>query len=217
MRTRTAYEHVRTTVRGAILDGTLSGGTHLVQSELATELGVSTTPVREALRDLAAEGLVVLDPHRGALVRALGMAEVREVYELRMVLEPIMVRRVVQQVTDIQLQRAEDLCDQMDKEADPGAWVALNRGFHGTLNEPDNGSRLAGILSGLRDSAAAYVAVSLDVVKHREEANSEHRKILEFYQRGDQDAAVEFTLQHMQSTLRVLEQVHSEGILRSVQ
>lgn len=213
MRTRTAYEHVRTTVRAAILDGTLSGGTRLVQSELATELGVSTTPVREALRDLAAEGLVVLDPHRGALVRALDMAEVREVYELRMVLEPVMVRRVVQQVTDVQLQRAEDLCDQMDKETDPGAWVALNRGFHGTLNEADKGSRLAGILSGLRDSAAAYVAVSLDVPKHREEANSEHRKILEFYRRRDQDAAVEFTLQHMHSTLRVMEQVHSGGIL----
>jgi DNA-binding GntR family transcriptional regulator len=69
---RTAHEYVRNSLREGILRGSLVGGTRLVQSEIASELEVSTTPVREALRDLATEGLVQLDAHRGAVVLQLG-------------------------------------------------------------------------------------------------------------------------------------------------
>ena len=168
-----------TALRAAILDGSLSSGEHLVQTQLAAELGVSTTPVREALRDLAKEGLVTIDAHRGALVRPLSMSEVREIYQLRTTLEPLMVSRVIGLLADEQLDRAERLRRQIEDETDIGAWVGLNRDFHAVFAEPDQGSRLADILTGLRDSATPYVALSLNArPEQTQRANEEHSELL---------------------------------------
>ena len=130
-RTRTVHEYVLKSLRDAIIDGRLTGGTHLVQTDLATQFEVSITPVREALRDLATEGLVAFDPHRGALVRILDLDEVREVYELRMALEPLMVRRVIERITSEQLAHADELRHQMEQTESVSAWAELNRQFIG--------------------------------------------------------------------------------------
>lgn len=213
-RASTAYEHVRATLRAAVLDGTLPAGARLVQTELATALGVSTTPVREALRDLAKEGLVLFDAHRGAVVRPLEITEVREIYQLRMALEPLMVARIVARLTDEQLDRAERLCNRMEQEPDIGVWVNLNRDFHATFSEYDAGSRLESMLAGLRDSAAGYVALSLDARSQQvDEANAEHRELLGIYRQRDEAAAVALTLQHLQSTLVAITDAHHQGRL----
>lgn len=211
---RTAHEFVCRTLRAAVLDGTLPGGARLVQADLAQQLGVSTTPVREALRDLATEGLVVLDPHRGALVRALDIDEVRELYDLRMTLEPMMVRRVMSTITADRLDRAAELQRRMEEPSDSSEWARLNRDFHALFGEPDDGSRLARILAGLRDSAAPYVALSL--VSRPEqvaEANAEHAEMLALYRSGDVERAVELTLTHLRSTVRAIEDAHALGRL----
>lgn len=208
-RARTAHEYARETIRAAVLGGTLAGGARLVQSELAEELGLSTTPVREALRDLATEGLVIFDAHRGALVRSLDPDEVREIYELRMTLEPLMVRRIIEDLTDVQLARAAELQHRMDEPCDPSAWAELNREFHAIFSEDDSRSRLAGILAGLRDSAAAYVALSLNARSEQaSEANTEHAALLDHFRRRDVDAAVQLTVQHLRATLAALEETH---------
>ena len=182
-RSRTAHEYVRDTLRAAVLDGTLRVGVRLVQSELAERLGVSTTPVREALRNLASEGLVVFDPHRGALVRSLDMAEVRELYELRMTLEPIMIRRVIDAVTPEQLAAAAELQRRMDQPCSSSTWAEVNREFHALFSAADGSSRLAGLLDGLRDSSAPYVARSLIARPEQiKEANAEHAALLGMYQ-----------------------------------
>ncbi len=213
-RATTAYEHVRAALRAAILDGSLSSGEHLVQTQLAAELGVSTTPVREALRDLAKEGLVTFDPHRGALVRPLTMSEVREIYQLRVTLEPLMVARVIGLLEEEQLDRAERLRLRIEDETDIGSWVGLNRDFHAVLAEPGRGSRLADILTGLRDSAMPYVALSLNArPEQTQQANEEHAELLERYRRRDERAVVELTLQHLQSTLAAIEAAHAGGVL----
>ncbi len=76
---RTAHEFVKDSLRRAILRGDLSGGSRLIQADLATMLNVSTTPVREALRDLATEGFITLDRHRGGVVRELNWSEMEEI------------------------------------------------------------------------------------------------------------------------------------------
>jgi DNA-binding GntR family transcriptional regulator len=186
-----------------------------VQAELASQLGVSTTPVREALRDMASEGLVVFDPHRGAIVRPLDMEEVREIYELRITLEPLMVRRVADLITDEQLDRADGLAARMRIETNLSTWVELNREFHSVFSEIGEGSRLAGILASLRDSASAYVSLSLEARPEQvPQANHEHDELVKLYRERDADGALELTLQHLRSTLAAIEEAHERGGIR---
>lgn len=211
-RSRTAHEYVREVLRSAVLSGTLRSGQRLAQTEIAEQLGVSTTPVREALRDLATEGLVVFDPHRGALVKSLDIEVVRELYELRITLEPLMVRRVIVAAAPDQLARAEELQKRMETISDTGPWSALNREFHSVLNEAQKGTRLSKILDGLRDSATPYVALSLSAgPSHVEQSNIEHAKLLSLYRKKAVDEAVELTLAHLRATLAVIEKAHERG------
>src|SRR3990172_11947171 len=92
---QTAHEFVRGVLRRAILNGELASGSRLVQAELAAMLDVSTTPVREALRDLATEGLVQFDPHRGAIVSELSSEDVHAISAFRTVLDPLALGRAV--------------------------------------------------------------------------------------------------------------------------
>lgn len=205
-RSRTAHEFVHGALRHAILRGDLPGGTRLVQAELATQLDVSTTPVREALRDLANEGLIRFDPHRGAIVREMRIEEVREIYELRKLLEPMSIRRAVDRISDRELQRATDLQNQMDTERDPGRWVELNRAFHAVFADAADSPRLQSILAGLRDSAAVYVGLSLKVQPTRmKTGNDDHHALLDAVRRRDADAAAEIELRHLESTMRSIE------------
>ncbi|GLW10727.1 GntR family transcriptional regulator [Microtetraspora sp. NBRC 13810] len=213
-RNRTAHEYVLTTLRSAILGGTLKGGARLVQAELATELGVSTTPVREALRDLATQGLVSVDPHRGAVVRSLDIAEVREIHELRTTLEPLMIRRVIGHLTPDDLAHVEHLQRAMEREPGHAAWIDLNRGFHAALCRPADGSRLAGILAGLRDSAIPYVNLALGASpQHLHKANTDHHTLVGLYRAGDAEGAVRLTLQHIDATLVTIEKAHDDGLI----
>jgi DNA-binding GntR family transcriptional regulator len=210
----TAHSYVLERLRRAILDGDLPGGTRLRQVELASEFAVSITPVREALRDLAGEGLVVFDPHRGSTVRRLDLNEVREIYEMRIALEPIMVRRMVGNVDADRLNEAERLIRKLDRIKDRAIWSELNLQFHACFNDTDKSSRLATTLNGLRDSASSYVSLSLQASPDRRaESNLEHAQILESYRNGDTERAIEISVQHMQTTLSTIEVAHDQGIL----
>ncbi|MGH3501057.1 MAG: GntR family transcriptional regulator [Nocardioidaceae bacterium] len=202
---RTAHQFVRDTLRRAILSGTLGGGTRLVQADIAAQLKVSTTPVREALRDLAADGLVLFDPHRGAVVHELDVGEFVEVYQIRTALEPLAIRKAAQHITDQQLDAAGALQAKMDGEADPGAWTDLNRQFHSLLEEAARSPRLLSIVKSLRDTAAIYVGHSLKVEPDRmAEGNHEHRGLLDALRRRDADGASALLEEHLGATLRAV-------------
>lgn len=205
---RTAHEYVRDTVRQAILGGTLKGGTRLVQADLAQQLGVSTTPVREALRDLATEGLLQLDPHQGAVVKQLTYDEIQEIQDLTLVLEPEAMRKVAASVTDQTLRDAKRLADEMEavEAADVGRWADLNRRFHATIVQDLGPSRLVRILEGLRDGAAPYIGLTLQKPKNQlQAANRDHRRLLAALRDGDGDRAAEISAEHVRLTMWVLE------------
>lgn len=204
-RPRTAQEYARSEIRAAILSARFEAGRRLPQVELAAQLGISATPVREALRDLATEGLVALDPHHGAFVRGLKLSEVAEIYELRIQLEPIMVRRVIDKISEDQLRRATELYHKLDRTTDMAEWSSINRRFHSIFTEADEGSRLCVILNGLRDSASPYVALSLRwQPKHTRESNVEHGRLLELYRKRAVDEVIELTVQHLQGTMNII-------------
>lgn len=202
---RTAHQFVRDTLRRAILSGALAGGTRLVQADIAAQLKVSTTPVREALRDLAADGLILFDPHRGAIVHELHVGELVEVYEIRKLLEPLAIRKATQHLTDEQLATAAALQDKMEQEQDPGAWADLNWQFHALLERAANSPRLLSIVKSVQDTAAIYVGHSLKVEPERiAEGNREHRELLDALRRRDPDKAAEVLTAHLDATLRAV-------------
>jgi len=188
---RTAHEFVRETLRQGILRGDLSGGSRLIQADLATQLRVSTTPVREALRDLATEGLITLDRHRGGVVRELNWDDMAEIRQIRQQLEPLAISMAVTRITEEQLAEAERLCDRMADIDDLATWVALNLAFHSLFHEATGSKRLAGILTGLEEAAAVYVAqAQRSRPEIRRRAKAAHRALIEACRERDVERAI---------------------------
>jgi DNA-binding GntR family transcriptional regulator len=201
----TAHEIVRETLRHAILSGELPGGTRLVQAELAVQLRVSTTPVREALRDLASDQLIRFHPHRGAVVHELDMDELREIYEIRKALEPLAMRLAATRITKAQLKDAAALNARMEKETDPGGWVTSNWEFHALLEGAAGSPRLSTFVKSLQDSSALYVAHAVHIEPGvMRKGNADHRAILAALRAGDGDAAAETLARHLDTTLQAI-------------
>lgn len=202
---RTTHQFVRETLRRAILGGALTGGTRLVQADIAEQLEVSTTPVREALRDLAADGLIRFDPHRGAVVRELDLAELMEIYEIRAALEPLAIRKAAKRITPEQLAEAAALQDKMDAETDPGAWTELNTRFHRLLEAASGAPRLESIVRSVQEASAIYVAHSLDLQPARmRSGNREHRRLIAALKAGDGERAAKVLTEHLDKTLKAI-------------
>lgn len=211
---RTASQYVKDSLRQAILRGTIPGGARLVQADVARDLDVSTTPVREALRDLATEGLIRLDPHRGAIVHRLSYEETREIHHICKLLEPEALRQATEVVTDETLAEAAALMERMESETDAGRWADLNRRFHGTVIQDIAWQQLSEILRSLRDTAAMYVGRAIQArAGQMVEANRQHHEFLDVLRRGDAEAAGELSRRHLDLTLRTLEQ--SRHVLES--
>lgn len=208
---RTAHQEVRDALRQAILRGSLPSGTRLIQADIAREFGVSTTPVREALRDLVTEGLIDLGPHRGAVVTVLDAEDLREIHELTRMLEPEAVRLTAEYAVDADdlswLDRAEEIAHRMEATTDVGVWVDLNREFHSALVASLPRRRMLNMLQGLRDAAAPYVGLALRQrgYPHRL-ANDHHRWLIEAIRAGEGQLAARIAQHHVDLTAETLAQ-----------
>jgi DNA-binding GntR family transcriptional regulator len=210
-RHHTAHEFVLSTLWQAILDGSLSGGTRLVQAQIAVELNVSTTPVREALRDLAAHGLIHLDNHRGAVVAVMSAKDMADIYDVRLVLEPLAGRLAAQHASDEQLAVMASLQELMDAEPAVGAWAQRNREFHHVLADASGNPRLATILKRLQDAASIYVSAALRTTpSDRRPGNEHHRAILAALHARDPERAAAAVLQHLETTVAIVDGVLHE-------
>lgn len=207
---RTISGAVAARLRQEIIAGELPANTRLRQVEIARRLGVSTTPVREALRDLATEGLITLDAHRGAVVKQLDHAELVEIQSLTRILDAEAMRRVAQMGGDeASLVQAEAVAHEMETEPDVGRWVDLNGRFHELLATPLAGSRLYSILQGLRAAAAPYIALALRQQEYQLSlANEHHRAFVAVIRKGDTEAAQTLAREHVDLTTKTLELAH---------
>jgi DNA-binding GntR family transcriptional regulator len=207
----TTHEFVHATLRRAILSGALPGGTRLLQADIASQLSVSTTPVREALRDLAAEGLVVFKPHSGAVVRELNIVELAELYDIRRALEPLAIRRAAALISPEEIAAAQALAREMEQEKDPARWAELNRRFHHVVEGASQAQFILSVLKGVQDIAAIYVAHVLARKPSRiASGNREHRALLAALRRRDGDAAAALQAAHLDATLQAIQQADDE-------
>lgn len=194
----TAVDAVRDTLRAAILRADIPGGARLIQTDIATQLGVSTTPVREAMRDLASEGLVTLDSHRIGTVRTPDWDEMVEIVEIRHSLERAALRRAMENITDDELELARAIAGELAEEEDVGNWVQKNISFHTTFHKATRTSRLANILTALEEAGGVFVAQAQRLHPQiRRRAIAEHFALLDAFADRDVERAVEIQLGHI--------------------
>jgi DNA-binding GntR family transcriptional regulator len=201
---KTRPQEVAECLRDAILTGKLPGGQTLRQEELATQLGVSRIPVREALRQLEAEGFVVLQPHRGAVVAVLTPEEAIEIYDIRIALETQALRLAAPNLTRATLAQAEALLDKIDNEHNMARWAELNWQFHASLYAAANRPRLFEMIKQLHDNVGRYLRSSLRLGAHSKPSQKQHRALLAACKKKDAQAAVEILAQHLAATSQKL-------------
>lgn len=141
----TRHQSVEDELREAILTGAIPPGTRLLQVELAERYGVSRIPLREALRTLQSEGLVVIEPNRGAICRPLQAKDLADLYALRQSLEGLAVRSAAERFADVRVETAalRDHALEATEHRDLAALIGLDRDFHALLAEQSGNVHLA--------------------------------------------------------------------------
>ncbi|SEC74295.1 transcriptional regulator, GntR family [Streptomyces sp. 2231.1] len=190
-------QYVLDAIRHRILTGELTPGRALVESELAAQFGVSKTPVREALKTLAGTGLVVMNQYKGVAVRTVDADMAREVYDVRLLLEPEALRRTVRRGTS--LDAARDALTRADEAGDTAERSLANREFHRALYLPCGNPLLGRMLDEVRDQAALVSAAAWAADPSWEREAAEHREILRLALGGDADGAASALHAHIAS------------------
>jgi DNA-binding GntR family transcriptional regulator len=200
---RTAQGLVLDSLREAILTGKIRGGSRLVQEKISTRLNVSRIPVREALLQLEAEGLVRLEPHRGATVVWLSPKEINELSEIRLILMTAAVRQVVPHLVDDQVDRLEKIAQKEAVETRMAARSRLNRAFYSTLFERLDRPRLIDLMDKLERELVRYL-----VPWDRPPLG--HVEIAEACRRRDTQRVVDLLSEHLEAVReRAVQQVES--------
>ncbi|WP_257351122.1 GntR family transcriptional regulator [Pseudalkalibacillus decolorationis] len=194
-------------LRKAILQGEFEPGERLIQSELAESLNVSRMPIRESLRILETEGLVKLEPHRGAIVKPMNVEDIKEIYELRTNLEKLAVQLSVPKINKEDIRQLENLVEKMENADDPDIFIDANITFHHVLIKRCTWSRLLSFIETLWNGFPQHTPTLLP--GQIDESNREHRQILEAVIDGDADKAAELISDHIKRTGKAL--VESRG------
>jgi len=198
-RTTTAQDLALTTLRQAILDGTIEPGARLRQEDLAVVFDASRIPVREALRALEHEGLVTSEPHRGFTVTTLDADQIEEVYDLRAVLEGHAVRLAIPLLTAQDLDELQQLYDEMLAAPDPDEELARRERFYMRLYSVTARPRLVGLIARLRQEVSRSLRWKL--VQHSPE---HHRIFFDAVKAGDADTAVRELTAHYAKVVALL-------------
>jgi DNA-binding GntR family transcriptional regulator len=200
-----ARRRVKQLLQHAIVSGGIPAGTRLVQSSIARELAVGTRQVRDALRELAAEGFVRLDARGAAVVHELCWSDLEDLYQIRMLLEPLATARAASLASRASVIHAVELLAAMESETDAERWAGYNSSFHRVIDESGNSPRLLAILENLRELSARYIRHSVLAVPDRaRQANAEHEEIVRAVIARDPGAAADAMLRHLDGTLSAL-------------
>lgn len=197
---RTVEEMVVAAIREAVLSGVYRPGERLPQEQLAAALGVSRIPVRAALRQLEAEGLVTFAAHRGATVRTLDPAEIEEIYELRILLETFALRAAGELITAEQLDELEAIADRIDHTGGGPEWLKFREAFYDRLYAISKRPLTGELITKLRNDVGRYW-LSLRLLDH---GSAGHRIIVDSMRRGDTGAAEAWLTSHLNDVAREL-------------
>jgi DNA-binding GntR family transcriptional regulator len=185
----TVLKAVVNKLRMLILTRRLKPGERLVQTELADQLGVSRTPVREALHQLAVEGLVTISPYKGASVAALSLEELQEIYTVRIALESYAARLVVRNITDSEIKVLKQLLHQMIKvhaKEEREELLEINRQFYLKFFEATRQQRLYDMIVNHLDLSHQYRRLAFYLDYTMTTTIQEHQKLIELLEKRDE-------------------------------
>lgn len=197
---RTIASAVVDALRRRILDGEFAAGAQLRQDSLAKEFGVSRIPIREALLQLDAEGLVKILPHRGAVVSELSVAEIKELFDLRALLEPRLLRLSAPHLTEKDYAELENILREYSRELRArhvDRWGELNTAFHAALYRHAGQPRTATIVAALLQNCDRYTRLQLTYTKGLQRAETEHAELVRLCRAGNVERAAALLQQHI--------------------
>jgi len=188
-------------LREKILNGEITAGQPLRQAALAEDLNVSRIPIREALLQLEAEGLVAFEPHKGATATELNIDQVDELFELRAMLEADLLAMSIANISDAALDEAEEILAKLDnalgKENSANTWSELNSAYHNCLYSAANRPQTYELVQTLNKNADRYIRMHLLWAGGISKAGSEHNELLSLCKKRDIDGAVALLKQHI--------------------
>lgn len=202
-KSRSLDEKAYLQIKKAILDCTLPPGASLVETRLAEELGVSRTPIRKAIARLEQEGFVTAAPSKGYNVAEVSLQEIREMYQLREILECHLVRETAQQFTREELEEMESALQAADEALEKGdypGFLATNRAFHHAFDRKYGNQCISEVLSNLdehiyRNLMSEFQAQDSKLLTLS--SYDEHKLILEAIREGDVESAVSLMRDHL--------------------
>jgi DNA-binding GntR family transcriptional regulator len=216
---RTLSDQVANQLRQAILRGQLKPGQRIVEQEIAQALALSRGPVRDALKTLAHERLVVQYPHRGAFVAWLTLDDAEEIYSLREALELLALRFAIKDATDDMIAELSQVIGQMTTRSQQGYTPAeatdLDLDFHQTLCRISGHSRVLVAWTGLRGQVRLLLLTHriLNPMDFREHAVDWHRQLVDAMLQRDSQVAAEVLRNHLAASFETASKAIREGKL----
>jgi len=200
-------ELVLDAIRTAIMNGTLKPRERLMEIQLAEELGVSRTPIREALRNLELEGFIVMMPRKGAYVSDLSFKDIADVFEIRAALEGLAAALAAERITEEELETMERLLVEKQEsitQKDIDRLVEVDTKFHELMYQASRNQRLSNIISNLREQIQRFRLTSLSYPGRNKESLEEHKKLVEAIQSRDVQLARQLASEHIENAENAL-------------
>ena len=197
----TVAQSVAAQIREQILKREVKGGEPLRQEAIAKSFGTSIIPVREALRQLEAEGLVELQSHRGAIATELTLSKALEWIHMRRLIETDLIGLAIDNITDEHLTEAQEILgkfdDALDHKRDIAHWSEYNWKFHSALYRPANRPETLRVLSSLHKKCDRYIRLQLLGGDHIVRAEEEHHELIEVCRKRTKRAAKALMHKHI--------------------
>jgi DNA-binding GntR family transcriptional regulator len=202
-RTRSRGDFVYESLRDAISDGRIAGGERVREEDVARNLGVSRTPVREALQRLQQRGILVLGPGRGLVVAQLGHEQVVELYAMREILEGSAARFAAMHATPAEIATLYQLQEELrTAEGDDMLHITLNRRFHQAIYEAAHNRYLMQTLESLHDSFALLRSSTFRLPLRQRNSDEERRRIIAAIEKREPELAEKEAREHIRQSQR---------------
>lgn len=195
-------EIVFETMREAIISGQLRPGERLMEAQLAEEMGVSRTPVREAIRKLELEGFVVMIARKGAYVADLSTKDIADVFEIRSALEALAAGLAAERITDEEMEDLQRILVKVSESAeshDLEALINVDTEFHDVLYKASRNNRLVQIISNLREQIQRFRSTTLASPGRMKNALEEHKKIVDAISERNVALAMQLAQEHIEN------------------